>query len=102
MANFENFGTPFFKLVRRHDPATSFEAALKIDTTKMEQMVYEAIAKSGETGCISDNILDQFPHLPYSTITARYKSLVDKGFVEIIGVREGKSGRKQRVMRAIK
>lgn len=96
------FGTAPFKLVRRNDPITSFEAAVKVDTTKMEQMVYEAIAKSGETGCISDDILEQFPHLPYSTITARYKSLVDKGFVEIIGVREGKSGRKQRVMRAVK
>jgi hypothetical protein len=96
------FGTPAFKLVRRNDPITSFEAAVKIDTTKMEQMVYEAIAGFGSNGCISDEVLEKFPNFPYSTVTARYKSLVDKGFVEIVGVREGKSGRKQRIMKVVK
>lgn len=96
------FGTPAFKLVRRNDPITSFEAAVKIDTTKMEQMVYEAIAGFGSNGCISDEVLEKFPNFPYSTVTARYKSLVDKGFIEIVGVREGKSGRKQRIMKVVK
>lgn len=96
------FGSPPFKLVRRNDPITSFEAAVKIDTTKMEQMVYEAIAGFGSNGCISDEVLEKFPNFPYSTVTARYKALVDKGFVEIVGVREGKSGRKQRIMKVVK
>ena len=93
------FGTPAFKLVRKEDPVTSHEAAQVVDTTKLEQMVYEAI-KGFPEGCISDQVLELFPQYPYSSITARYKSLLDKGFIEITGVRTGKSGRKQRVMQA--
>lgn len=93
------FGTAPFKLVRRDDPVTSFEAAVKVDTTKLEQLVYEAIDSFGEIGCISDQILEKFPEMPYSSVTARYKALYEKGFIDIIGVRTGKSGRNQRVMR---
>jgi len=95
------FGSPAFKLVRREDPVTSHQAAQVVDTTKLEQMVYEAI-KSHPEGCISDEILEMYPNYPYSSITARYKSLLDKGFIEITGVRRGKFGRNQRVMRASK
>ena len=93
------FGTPAFKLVRKEDPVTSHEAALTVDTTKLEQMVYEAI-KGFPEGCISDEVLELFPQYPYSSITARYKALLDKGFIEITGVKVGRSGRKQRVMQA--
>ena len=95
------FGTPAFKLVRKEDPATSHEAAESIDTTKIEQLVYEAV-KGFPEGCISDQVLELFPQYPYSSITARYKSLLDKGFIEIVGVKVGRSGRKQRVMKAAK
>jgi hypothetical protein len=93
------FGTPAFKLVRKEDPTTSHEAAQVVDTTKLEQMVYEAI-KGFPEGCISDQVLELFPQYPYSSITARYKSLLDKGFIEIVGVKVGRSGRKQRLMQA--
>lgn len=92
------FGTPAFKLVRKEDPVTSHEAAQVVDTTKLERLVYEAI-KGFPEGCISDQVLELFPQYPYSSITARYKALLDKGFIEITGVRTGKSGRKQRVMK---
>ena len=92
------FGTPAFKLVRKEDPVTSHEAALTVDTTKLEQMVYEAIRGFPE-GCISDQVLELFPQYPYSSITGRYKALLDKGFIEITGTRLGRSGKKQRVMR---
>ena len=95
------FGTPAFKLARKEDPTTSHEAAQVVDTTKLEQMVYEAI-KSHPEGCISDEILEMYPNYPYSSITARYRALLDKGFIEITGVRRGKFGRNQRVMRASK
>jgi len=95
------FGTPAFKLVRKEDPTTSHQAAQAIDSTKMEKMVYEAI-KGFPDGCISDEILEMYPNYPYSSITARYKALLDKGFIEISGVRTGKSGRKQRVMKVCK
>ena len=95
------FGTPAFKLVRKEDPVTSHEAAQVVDTTKLEQMVYEAI-KGFPEGCISDQVLELFPQYPYSSITGRYKALLDKGYIEIVGVKVGRSGRKQRVMKASK
>jgi uncharacterized protein YwgA len=95
------FGTEPFKLARLNDPTTSHEAAQAVDSTKLEKMVYEAI-KSHPEGCISDDILSMFPNYPYSSITARYRALLDKGFIEVSGVKRGKFGRNQRVMRAAK
>ncbi len=95
------FGTPAFKLARREDPTTSHQAAQAVDSTKLEQMVYEAI-KSFPDGCISDEILAMYPNYPYSSITARYRALLDKGFIEVSGVKRGRFGRNQRIMRAIK
>jgi len=95
------FGTEPFKLVRNQDPTTSHQAAQAVDTTKLESLVYEAI-KSHPEGCISDEILEMYPNYPYSSITARYRALLDKGFIEVTGVKRGKFGRNQRIMRAIK
>ena len=95
------FGTPAFKLSRKEDPATSHQAAQAVDTTKMESLVYETIAAYGQEGCISDDVLAKLPFLPYSSVTARYKALLDKGFIEIIGTRKGISVRLQRVMRKV-
>ena len=95
------FGTPAFKLARREDPTTSHQAAQKVDTTKLESLVYEAI-KGFPDGCISDEILEMYPNYPYSSITARYRALLDKGFIEVSGVKRGRFGRNQRVMRAAK
>jgi len=92
------FGTAPFKLVRKEDPTTSHQAAQVVDTTKLESLVYEAI-KSHPDGCISDEILAMYPNYPYSSITARYKSLLDKGFIEVTGVKRGKFGRNQRIMK---
>ena len=93
------FGTPAFKLARREDPATSHEAAQVVDTTKLEQMVYEAI-KGFPDGCISDQILEMYPNYPYSSITARYRALLDKDLIEVSGVKRGRFGRNQRIMKA--
>ena len=95
------FGTEPFKLVRNQDPTTSHQAAQTVDSTKLESMVYEAI-KGFPDGCISDEILEMYPNYPYSSITARYKSLLDKGFIEVTGVKRGKFGRNQRIMKATK
>ena len=95
------FGTEAFKLVRKEDPTTSHQAAQAVDSTKLEQMVYEAI-KGFPDGCISDEILEMYPNYPYSSITARYRALLDKGFIEVTGVKRGRFGRNQRVMRAAK
>ena len=93
------FGSPAFKLARREDPTTSHQAAQAVDSTKLEQMVYEAI-KSHPEGCISDDILGMFPNYPYSSITARYRALLDKDLIEVSGVKRGKFGRNQRIMKA--
>ena len=93
------FGTPAFKLARREDPTTSHQAAQAVDTTKLETLVYEAI-KGFPDGCISDEILAMYPNYPYSSITARYRALLDKGFIEVSGVKRGKFGRNQRIMKA--
>ena len=93
------FGTAPFKLARNQDPTTSHQAAQAVDTTKLETLVYEAI-KGFPDGCISDEILEMYPNYPYSSITARYRALLDKGFIEVSGVKRGKFGRNQRIMKA--
>ena len=95
------FGTPAFKLARREDPVTSHQAAQAVDTTKLESMVYEAI-KGFPDGCISDEILQMYPQYPYSSITARYRALLDKGLIEVSGVKRGRFGRNQRIMQVKK
>ena len=96
------FGTDPKKLVRANSIDTSIEAAESVDTTRLEGMVYETIRKFGSTGCISDEVRALHPHYPYSSITARYRSLIDKGFIEDTGHRKvGLSGRNQRIMKAI-
>jgi len=92
------FGTEAFKLHRKDSPETSREAAQGVDTTKLEKMVYEAI-KSHPEGCISDEILEMYPNYPYSSITARYRALLDKDLIEVTGVKRGKFGRNQRIMK---
>ncbi len=95
------FGTNPKKLVRTNDPQTSHDAAHAVDTTKLEQIVYEAI-KSFPNGCISDEVLEALPQYGYSSVTPRYRALLNKGYIEITGTKEGRSGKKQRVMKACK
>ena len=98
-----SFGTHSDKLARRDDPDTSQTSAKKVDSSRLEQMVYNAIKAFGSRGCISDEIREQFAHLPYSSVTARYKALIDKGLIEDTGERRpGNSGRPQRIMRVTK
>lgn len=95
----QEFGTSPRKLVRTNDPETSHEAAGKVDTTILERMVYNAIVGYGNHGCISDDVQQIFSHLPYSSVTARYKALSEKGLIIYTGEkRPGRSGRSQRVM----
>ena len=98
----QTFGTDPRKLVRADAPDTSIEAEESVDTSRLEGMVYEAIRKFGKTGCISDEVRALFPNYPYSSITARYRALLDKGFIVDTGHRKaGLSGRNQRIMEAI-
>ncbi len=96
----EKFGTSVHQLVRRDDPVTSYEAAERVDTQKMEKIVLEAI-KAFPDGCIADQVLDSLPQYSYSSVTARFSALLRKEHIKIIGTRPGKSGRQQRIMRAV-
>ena len=86
-------------LRRNLDPYTSHESANKVEATQMEKIVWEVIDSFGETGCISDQVQYALPQHRYSTITARYKALKDKGLVIVDGSAvKGESGRKQMMM----
>tara|TARA_R110002020_G_scaffold473882_1_gene703845 strand:- start:253 stop:639 length:387 start_codon:yes stop_codon:yes gene_type:complete len=95
------FGSDPRNLSRTHDPRTSHEAAHSIDTTGLEQLVYETICEFGPRGAISDEVREALAHmnLSYSSVTARYAALKEKRLIELSGSRRpGKSGRGQNVM----
>jgi len=95
-------------LVRSGDPLASWLAAHTVKAGELEQRVWNVLRKF-PTGATSDEVRDLFPpHTPYSSVTARYKSLVDKGLVVIVRdhydnevMRPGHSGKLQRVMMAV-
>jgi len=96
------FGTEPKMMVRTTDPDTSIDAAEKVDTTKLEQLVYEAIAKHPD-GCTSEELMAHFPNHGVQTISPRFAPLIRKGFIEDTGERRRSStGRSQRVMKVIK
>jgi len=93
------FETPAYKLHRSGDPSTSREAALALNVSRMEKIVLATIDSFGKKGCISDEVLEMLPSFRYSTVTARYKQLKEKGLVLTNDTkRKGKSGRYQFVM----
>lgn len=97
--------TPPHKLHRKDGPDTSKDAAYSAIKylNHLEYEVFIVIKAYGEDGCISDQVREAFPCLSYSSVTARYKALIDKGFIEDSGRRRpGKSGRNQRVLIATK
>jgi hypothetical protein len=80
--------------------STSLAAYRSIDLSELESKVIEVIECSGIDGCISDEIRVVYPSLSYSSITARFASLEEKGEIFRNGeTRPGKSGRQQKVMR---
>jgi len=94
------FGTDPSKLHRRDSIDTSIAAAHAVDSRGNEKLVYDIVAKAGSRGIIQDEVLDWTPGKPYSTITARFKALLDKGLIEDTGERRpGRSGKMQRVVR---
>ena len=65
----------------------------------MESVVASTIREFGAAGCISDQVVDALPHYRYSTITARYKQLKEKGIICVDDRKiKAESGRNQLVM----
>ena len=93
------FDTPAYKLYRQTDPQTSREAAQSLEVSDMERAVAEAIKGFRAAGCISDQVLDALPQHRYSTVTARYKQLKEKGIICVDERKmKGASGRGQLMM----
>jgi hypothetical protein len=95
------FGTFWQKLARRNAEVTSIQAAQQVNTVTAEELVYQTIA-TFDDGCIQDQVLDALPHLPYSTVTGRFRALLDKGYIQTTGeTRPGRSGKQQRVLKIV-
>jgi hypothetical protein len=92
------FGSPAKS--RNRDASTSHAAGSKVDTARLEGMVYEAIKKYPD-GCIMDDVIASLPNVREHSIQPRFAPLIRKGFVVDTGEkREGRSGRLQRIIKA--
>ena len=103
-------------LARTHDPKTSWEAAEKVNTNRLESFVLDIVKAHGDNGCTHDELMDHYwkmsanfaSHHPEWTpddmhsvgsITPRYATLERKGLIIRDGTtRKGKKGRSQLVM----
>ena len=82
---------------RTHDPKTSWEAAEKINTNRLERVVLDAITAHGERGAIHDEVWRSLsPNLGFvreGSITPRYATLERKGLIYRNGdTRKGEAG----------
>lgn len=86
-------------LARSTDPDTSQSAADTVDVESLQEKVLNAINSFGAKGCISDDVMGNFPFDGPQTITPRYKPLLNKGLIWDTGDRrKGGAGKDQRVM----
>ena len=113
---------PSSGLARTHDPKTSWEAAEKVNTNRLESFVLDIIKAHGDNGCTHDELMDYYwkqsttmaSNIPdedggylwtpddmhsVGSITPRYAQLERKGLITRDGTtRKGKKGRSQLVM----
>ena len=75
------FAEPTHKLVRKNDPETSKEAAAAIPSGNMAKFVYEEIVKAGAVGITANQIKDKYPSLRSASVTARPKTLEQRGLI---------------------
>jgi len=70
-----------YKMRRNSDPQTSKDAAISIDPTRLESLVLDAIRHFGESGATMDEVDRVLPDVRASSISPRFKPLMEKGFV---------------------
>jgi hypothetical protein len=89
--------------VGRDYPETSKQAAAKANTQARMTQVYKVIESFGDRGCISDQVLDALPDVPYQSITSQWGNMIDLGMIERTGeTRTGsRNNRQQMVMVAL-
>ena len=92
---------------RTHDPKTSWEAAERVDTNRLEKYVLDGIKSFGHIGATHDevwtnlNMSHRVNTFREGSITPRYATLERKGLITRNGdTRRGRAGRSQLVMYA--
>lgn len=87
------------KLFRNNASDTSREAAESIDVSRLEKLVLAEVKRAGKKGITQSELLAKFPHLSYSSVTARPSALKRKGLIADSGKRRpGPTGRNQMVL----
>ena len=87
-------------LARTHDPKTSWEAAEKVDTNRLESLVLTVVRLHGADGATHDQVFNYLEDTQLwkkytaimpreSSITPRYKQLENKGLILQMGARGG-------------
>ena len=77
----EKFGTPAHMLTRKLDPETSHTAAANVDTSHLEEIVYQAILSAGDRGMIADELDKAVPHIRRHSLMPRCAPLLRKGLI---------------------
>ena len=91
--------TEVYKLHRKDADTTSIESAEKVKVNRLEKIVYEVIDNFGTSGCIQDDVLEKLSNYPYSSVTARFKSLESKKLITRCKTfAKGRSGSRQEYM----
>ena len=100
---FDNiFGTDPIKLFKRDGPDTSEDAAKSLDTSRLEQIVYEVACKY-PNGCILEDFEKELSHMRVCSISPRISTLIEKGYLMDTGERKkASSGRNQRIIKVVK
>ena len=82
--------TRAYKLHRTDAPETSIDAAEEVSSGKMLALVYSEVVKAGDRGITTKEIRAIYPHLPYSSITARPAQLESDGKIYYLGDKRDK------------
>lgn len=85
---------------------TSFEAEPSAPRKSiLHDYIWSILSSAGDSGMISDEVraemLIRFGVRSYSSTTARFKEMYDRGLIDYVGRRKGLSRRSQRVMVAL-
>ena len=80
---------------------TSLQAYNSANHDKIEREILKAIVDAGDRGIISEELQKKLPHMPYGSVTSKFKKLCDDGVIECVGIRKNSRERNQKVWRAI-
>ena len=70
-----------YKMVRATDPETSVDAAITLNPTKLESIVLDCIRERQHLGATMDEVDLLLPSIRSSSISPRFKPLMEKGYL---------------------